>query len=116
MSISGFTQADLALVRATLKERFGHDVDVQEVDTEVRLSDADRELTACPALYWKEEDCAFVVAKAGEAAYRAMFFYSVKYRYGTGREEYDNLGDCVITLLKVQEDVARERAEETGNP
>lgn len=114
MDISGFTQADLALVRAALKERFGHEVEVQEVETEVRLSQADRELTACPALYWQEGGCAFVVAKSGEAAYRAMFYYSVKERFGTGKEEYDNLGDCVIILLKVQEEVAKARARETG--
>lgn len=114
MSISGFSAVDLALVHATLRERFGHEVEVQQVQTEVRLSAADRALTLCPALYWKEEGCAFVVSKTGEAGYRAMFFYSVKDRYGTGREEYDNLGDCVIILLKVQEEIGRQRAQEIG--
>ncbi len=114
MRVSPFSTVDLSLVKATLKERFGHEVAVDEVETEVRLSAADRELTACSALYWKEEGCAFVLSKTGEKGYRAMFFYSVKDRYGTGREEYDNLGDCVITLLKVQEEVARQRAQETG--
>lgn len=115
MSIPGFTSSDLALVQATLKERFGYDVEVQEVETEVRLTPADRELTVCPALFWKAEDCGFVVAKTGPAGYRAMFYYSVKDRYGTGREEYDNLVDCVITLLKVQEEVGRQRLQEGGN-
>ncbi len=114
LNIPGFSAPDLALVQATLRERFGYDVAVEEVETEVRLSPADRELTTCPALFWKAEDCAFVVAKTGPAAYRAMFYYSVKDRYGTGREEYDNLGDCVITMLKVQEEVARQRAQEIG--
>lgn len=115
MSIPGFSAADLALVHSTLKERFGQDVEVQEVDTEVRISPADRELTLCPALFWKAEDCAFVVSKTGPAGYRAMFYYSVKDRYATGQEEYDNLGDCVITLLKVQEEIGRQRALETGS-
>ncbi|HRH80212.1 MAG TPA: hypothetical protein PLW81_04125 [Thiobacillaceae bacterium] len=114
MSIPGFTPADLTLAHATLKERFGHDVEVQEVETEVRLSPADRELTACPALFWKEEGCAFVVSKTGPANYRAMFYYSVKDRFGTGQEEYDNLGDCLIVVLKVQEELGRERAKELG--
>lgn len=30
MSIPGFSASDLALVQATLRERFGHDVQVQE--------------------------------------------------------------------------------------
>ncbi len=114
MDIPGFSASDLSLARATLKERFGRDVEVSEVETEVRLTPADRELTQCPALYWKEDGCAFVVAKTGLAAYRAMFFYSVKDRFGTGQEEYDSLGDCLITLLKVQEQVHAERQQETG--
>ncbi len=114
MAIPGFGAADLSLVQAILRERFGQDVEVQEVETEVRLSPADRELTVCPALFWKAEDCAFIVARTGQAAYRAMFYYSVKDRYGTGREEYDSLGDCVVTMLKVQEEVARQRTQEAG--
>ena len=113
-SVPAFTAADLSLAHACLKERFGFDVDVQEVETEVRLSPGDRELVQCPALYWQVEKCAFVVAKSGPAGYRAMFFYSVKDRFGTGKEEYDNLGDCLITLLKVQEDAHAKRAAETG--
>ena len=43
-----------------------------------------------------------------------MFYYSVKERFGTGTEEYDNLGDCVITLLKVQEEMDVKRKGEAG--
>jgi hypothetical protein len=114
MSIPGFSVSDLALARTCLKERFGKEIVVQEVETEVRLSPGDRELAMCPALYWKEDGCAFVVSKTGLAAYRAMFFYSVKDRFATGKEEYDNLGDCLITLLKVQEDAHAKRAAEAG--
>jgi hypothetical protein len=114
MSIPGFTASDLSLARATLKERFGFDVDVQEAETEVRLNAGDRELAQCPAIYWQVEKCSFVVAKTGPAGYRAMFFYSIKDRFGTAKEEYDNLGDCLITLLKVQEIEHERRQQETG--
>jgi len=114
MSIPGFSASDLSLARVTLKERFGFDVDVQEAETEVRLSPGDRELAQCPAIYWQVEKCSFVVAKTSPAAYRAMFFYSIKDRFGTSKEEYDNLGDCLITLLKVQEKEHERRQQETG--
>ena len=110
----GFSASDLSLTRACLKERFAKDIEIQIVETEVRLSPGDRDLVLCPALYWKEDGCAFVVSKTGQAAYQAMFFYSVKDRFGTGKEDYDNLGDCVITLLKVQEDAHAKRAAEAG--
>jgi hypothetical protein len=114
MSIPAFSASDLALARATLKERFGFEVDVQEVETEVRLHEGDRELAQCPAIYWQVEKCAFVVAKTGPAGFRAMFFYSVKDRFATAKEEYDNLGDCLITLLKVQEIEHERRRQEAG--
>jgi hypothetical protein len=114
VSIPGFSASDLSLVRACLKERFGHDVEVNEVETEVRLYPGDRELALCPALFWQQDKCSFVVSKTGPAGYRAMFYYSVKDRFGTGTEEYDNLGDCIITLLKVQEKEHDRRNQETG--
>jgi hypothetical protein len=113
-AIPDFTEAEFRLADAALRERYGRAVEVQEVETEIRLMPADRELTVCPALYWKEEDCAFVVSKTGVDKFRSMFFWSVKDRFSTGKEEYDNLGDCLVTTLKLQEDAARRRAEETG--
>jgi hypothetical protein len=113
-AFADFSPADLKLAHATVRERFGHDAEIQEVETEIRLSAADRELTVCPALFWTVDDCAFVVSRTGQAAYRAMFYYSVRERFATGKEEFDNLGDCLITLLKVQEEEAARRAAETG--
>lgn len=98
------TAAERALVRVALKERFGSEPDIQDVETEIRLNPADRELSVCPALYWEHEGCRFVLSKTGIDKFRSMFFWSVKDRFATGREEYDNLGDCVVTLLKMQEE------------
>ncbi|NWG86301.1 MAG: hypothetical protein HXY26_02135 [Hydrogenophilaceae bacterium] len=111
--IAGFSDADLSLVQAALRERFGRQVAVEGVETEIRLHPVDRELTACPALYWKEDDCNFVVSKTGENQFRSMFFWSIKDRFSTGKEEYDNLGDCVVTTLKMQEEASRLREAET---
>ena len=111
---SAFSDADWHLVQAALRERFGRQVNVEEVETEIRLNPADRELTVCPALYWKEDGCNFVVAKTGDNQFRSMFFWSVKDRFSTGKEEYDNLGDCLVTTLKMQEEAARLRDAETA--
>jgi hypothetical protein len=112
--IQDFSASDLKLVQATIKERFGAEAEIKEVETEIRLSPADRELTVCPALFWVVDDCAFVLSRTGQAEYRAMFYYSVKDRFGTGKETYDNLGDCVISLLKVQEEEDSKRRGATG--
>lgn len=115
VAIPGFTDAELRLIEATLRERYGQAVAFQEVETEIRLMPADRELTACPAMYWEDaEECRFVVSKTGVDKFRSMFFWSIKDRFATGKEEYDNLGDCLVTTLKMQEEAARRRAEEIG--
>jgi len=114
MSIPAFTVADMNLVHVALRERFGHEIPVDDVETEIRLNPADRELTVCPALYWEEDGCRFVVSKTGGNTFRSMFFWSVKDRFSTGREEYDNLGDCLVMTLKMQEEAARLRNEERG--
>lgn len=36
--------------------------------------------------------------------YRCQFFYSTHEQFGTGRDVYDNLGDCVTNLLQLQAD------------
>jgi hypothetical protein len=114
MSIPAFTSADMNLVHVALRERFGREMSVEDVETEIRLNPADRELTVCPALYWEDDGCRFVVSKTGENSFRSMFFWSVKDRFATGKEEYDNLGDCLVTTLKMQEEAAQLRNAESG--
>jgi hypothetical protein len=44
-----------------------------------------------------------------------MFYYRVRDRYTTEREEYDDLVDCVVTMLKLQVDVELAREGTTGD-
>ena len=61
-------------------------------------------------------DCGnFIVAKTYDGAtgderrYRNQFFYSVKDLFVTGIEKYSDLGECVLTLLRLQADHESER-------
>ena len=105
-----FTDTERDVVAQTVKERFGKPVEVQSADAEIRLYPDDRELTEVPVLYWAERDCQFVVFKTGDSRFRNQFFYTRRDQYGTGREEYDDLLDCVVTLLRVQADHEAQRA------
>jgi hypothetical protein len=50
------------------------------------------------------------VFKLADAGFRCQFFYSDAEHYGTGRDEYDDLATCVLTLLRVQADHERDNA------
>lgn len=112
--IPGFTDTERWVVQSAVRERYGHEVPVEEAETELRMYPEDRELTTCPCLFWKERGCSFVIAKTGEGRFRSLFFYRVHQVYGTGREEYDDLGDCVLVLLRVQADHEQQQAGVTS--
>ncbi|TNF98155.1 MAG: hypothetical protein EP297_08865 [Gammaproteobacteria bacterium] len=102
--IPDFNDFELETVQKTVNERFGHEVEFQLADVEIRLSPFDRELVMRPAIYWKEDDCHFLIIKIGQHSYRPQFFYSVRHEYGTGVNEYVDIADCIIALLQTQAD------------
>lgn len=116
--IHPMTDTERWIVSSAVKERYGREVEIQDVETEIRLYIDDRELTLCPGFYWNEHGCHFVLSKTGDSRYRSMFFYRVRDRFSTGREEYDDIGDCVTMLLKMQADEEVQRlagSEASGN-
>ena len=108
--IPDFTNTELWVIRQAVSERFRKEVEIQQADAELRLDPGDRELTLCPVVYWREDKAQFVIFKTGAQAYRNQFFYSVREQYGTGRPEYTDIGECVLTLLQVQADHAVKNA------
>jgi hypothetical protein len=104
MKIPEFTDREFQLVNQILFERYGRLVPLQTAEVELLLDPADKQPAACPALYWGELGAEFIVAKAGEQRFRCQFFYSENEVFGTGRDSYDNLGDCVTNLLQIQAD------------
>lgn len=112
--IPEFTPAERWVVESALKERYGKPVAPELADAEVKLDRSSDQLTPCPTLYWQERGAGFVICKVAENRYRSMFFYSVHEQYGTGREEYDDLAECVTLLLRLQADHEKDRAGATS--
>ena len=104
MSIPDFTASEFQLANQILLERYGRLVPLQEVEVELLLDPGHKEPMPCPALYWNELGAEFIVAKVADQRFRCQFFYSVDEQFGTGRDFYDNLGDCVTNLLQLQAD------------
>jgi hypothetical protein len=113
--VSGVPDIDDAerwVVESALRESYGKRVETQLADVELKLSPQDEALTACPTLYWEERGAAFVIAKIGDGRYRTMFYYPGDFnpeQFGTGRQEYDDLAECVTTVLRLQADHEKER-------
>ncbi len=107
-----FTSDEVDIVESTLLERYGKAMSPQLADVELRLHPDDRELAERPALYWEDGDCHFIICKLGNNRFRSQFFYRGHQQYGTGRDEYDDLYHCAVTLLQVQAD---HQAQQAGN-
>ena len=108
ISIDDFTDYEQNRVSGILFERYGSLVPIQLADSELQLGGNPAQLTVCPTLYWNERGAHFVVRKVAASRYRCLFYYSEAEQYGTGRDEYDSLKNCVLTLLQVQSDHERE--------
>ena len=110
-----FTDSEMWIIKTTLEERYSEPVEPALADTEVRLKPYSSELTECPLAYWEHRGCHFVVIKTGDQRYRCQFYYRVHQMFGTGIEQYDDLSECMVTLLQVQADHAASRMyEDTG--
>ncbi|MDJ0892741.1 MAG: hypothetical protein QNK18_16310 [Gammaproteobacteria bacterium] len=104
--IPDFTDTELWIIRSTVKERYGRKVSVELAETEIRARPGAKELAVSPAVYWEEGGVHFVVFKMGDSRYRCQFFYRLHQMFGTDIEEFEDLGECVISLLQVQADHA----------
>ncbi|MET0069374.1 MAG: hypothetical protein ABW096_04995 [Candidatus Thiodiazotropha sp.] len=110
--IPDITESELWIVDTTLTERYGEKVETQIADAEIRLMPSDRDLSSCPVVYWNREGCNFIIFKTGSRKYRCQFFYRGYQQYGTGVHEYDDLTECIVSLLQAQADhAAKERGD-----
>lgn len=59
-----FTKDEVILITATLRERYGRGIEVEQTDAEIRLNPAIPGLTECPIVYWEADKCHFIIARA----------------------------------------------------
>jgi len=110
--IPDFTDSEKWVVETTLRERYREPVQIELAEAEMRLNPLSTQLTPCPVIFWQRDGCNFVVFKVGEGRYRAQFFYRVHKQYGTGIETFEDITECVVTLLQVQADYLVNEHEE----
>ena len=114
-SVPDITEAEQWAVETTLRERWpDQDTQIQLADVEIKMYPQDRELTACPAIFWEVGSTSFVIIKVAEKTYRSQFYYRGFQQYGTGKTDYDDITDCVVTMLQVHADKEAKDREESA--
>ena len=112
-SIPDITNSEQWAVNTTLRERWPNlNIELQLADVEIKMYPDDREVTLCPAIFWEVKETSFVIIKTGDRNYRCQFYYRGYQQYGTGKREFDDIADCVTTLLQVHADKEKELAME----
>jgi hypothetical protein len=111
-SIPDFSETELWIVNTSLQERYDEPIETQIADSEIRLLPSDRDVTEVPVIFWQADGCNFIIFKTGDRKYRGQFFYRLYQQYGTGVHEYDDLTECIVSLLQTQADYT---AKEQGD-
>jgi hypothetical protein len=109
-----FSDDEINIVSDALAEHYGAPTQLHLADVELRLSRDDREPTERPALYWEAGDCHFVIVKLGPFHYHNQFFYRGNEQFSTSRDDYDDILDCAVTLLRLQADHQSQRDKEAS--
>jgi len=107
--IPDYTPEELKSIGDCLQERYGESIPFEQADIELRLTEDDSKVTECPAIYWEKKGCHFIVAKTDESQYSSQYFYDDQEQYGTEKQFYDDLHDCVLTTLRTQADHERQK-------
>jgi len=113
-TISDFSDAEMWTINSTLRERYQEKIELEQVETEMRLNPYSIEPVTCPAIFWERDKCHFIICKTGDRLYRCQFYYRLYQMYGTGVEEYDDLSECIVSLLQVQADQNRQEEMEAN--
>jgi hypothetical protein len=103
-SAPDITDTEQWVIKTTLRERYGRDLELQLADADIRLHPSDREPTSsCPVILLQPDGgCTFVIFKDGGSNHRRQFFYKPYKQMGTGTDEYDDLAECAVAVLQAQ--------------
>lgn len=62
-NIPDFTEEEIRIVQDSVNERYGHEIELQLADAEIRPDLSIRELIEVPAIFWAERDANFIIIK-----------------------------------------------------
>jgi hypothetical protein len=110
-----FTESEIEATKKLVDERWkDKDVSIHLADIEY-TKEGEEAVNLYPALVWEDKSSTFVVLKMGMLSYKSFFYYLKNKRYDTGVLEYNDLNECVTTLMQSQADLILSKVKEITN-
>lgn len=105
-----FSDTELSVIYAALKERYGKEVETHLADAEIQLDPDSEDHAEVPVVYWREREASFILCKITNKRFTGSFFYNPRDPFRTVQKEFNEAGDCILALLRGQADYEAQRA------
>ncbi len=112
MMTINFTQSEIDATKKIVDERWkDKNITVHLADIDY-AKEGDETSQPYPALVWEDKNTTFIVLKMGMLVYKSFFYYLKNKRYDTGVLEYNDLQECVTSLMQSQADLLLSKVKE----
>ncbi len=105
-----FTQSEVDIIQKHVDDRW------REKDHGVHLGDIEVDGKEQPAAVWEHKHYTFIVIKIGAFKYRALFYFLRDKRFDAGVDEYNDLDECVDSIMKAQADFSLSKSTNALKP
>ena len=103
-----YSETEITAIEQTLQQRYRQDVEVHIADCEVQLDANSADVVERPALFWHALGCNFIIIKFEEERFEGRYFYDPSEHFGSGQQQYKDVVNCALALLRDQSDAVRE--------
>ena len=69
-----------------------------------------------PAAVWEHKHYTFIVIKLGAFNYRSLFYFLRDKRFDAGVDQYNDLDECVDSIMKAQADFSLAKSTKSLKP
>ena len=105
-----FTQSELDTIQKHVDDRW------REKDHGVHLCDIEGDWKEQPGAVWEHKHYTFIVIKLGAFNYRSLFYFLRDKRFDAGVDQYNDLDECVDSIMKAQADFSLAKSTKSLKP
>jgi hypothetical protein len=105
-----FTQSEVETIQKHVDDRW------REKDHGVHLGDIEIDGEEQAAAVWEHKHYTFIVVKVAAFKYRALFYFLRDKRFDAGVDEYNDLDECVDSIMKAQADFSLSKSTNVLKP